>query len=68
MNTEALSASNLRGSLTFSVREFCDTVGISRATFYKMAKNDAAPPVIRLGGRVLILKETADTWLKSLEK
>ena len=45
----------------FTVAEFCRSIGISRAFFYKLPA-EQRPGIIRLGRRVLITREAAANW------
>ena len=45
----------------FTVAEFCRSIGISRAFFYKL-EPAKRPAVIRLGRRVLITREATSEW------
>jgi predicted DNA-binding transcriptional regulator AlpA len=53
--------------LTFSIGEFCRTHGVSRAFFYKLAKEGKAPRIMRLGARRLISQEAAADWRRAME-
>lgn len=53
--------------LSLSVREFCHSVGISQRTFWNLRERGEGPPIVRVGRRVLIRIEAAETWLKTLE-
>ena len=50
----------------FTVAEFCQSIGISRAFFYKLLPAQR-PQVMRLGRRVLITREAAIGWRRRLE-
>ncbi len=54
--------------LALSVKEFCQSVGISHRTFWNLVNRGEAPPLVRVGRRVLIRTDTADAWLKEREK
>ncbi len=47
---------------TVSLSEFADMLGISKRLVYKLIKRDDAPPLIRVGRRVLIRREAAERW------
>lgn len=49
--------------LAYSVRDFCDAVGISLRTFYTLKKKGSAPPVVKIGRRVFIRASVAKEWL-----
>jgi predicted DNA-binding transcriptional regulator AlpA len=50
-----------------TIREFCAACGISKATFYRLAAADKAPPITRLMGRSLIRVEAAEEWAEEQE-
>lgn len=50
----------------FTVAEFCRSIGISRAFFYKLPV-EQRPSIIRLGRRVLIAREAASEWRRRME-
>jgi predicted DNA-binding transcriptional regulator AlpA len=54
--------------LVYSVDEFCKAVGISRASFYNYRKLGLAPRTVRLHGKVLITRKTAEDWLRDREE
>ena len=54
-------------SLAYSVSGFCKAVGISPRTFWSLQKAANGPPLVRIGRRVLVRKEAAETWLKARE-
>ncbi len=45
----------------FSIPEWCASIGISRAFFYKLPL-DQRPTVIKLGRRALITREASAEW------
>jgi hypothetical protein len=45
----------------FSVSEWCGSIGISRAFFYKLPQ-EQRPTVIRLGRRSLITRQASAEW------
>jgi predicted DNA-binding transcriptional regulator AlpA len=53
--------------LAFSIPEFCRRHGISRAHFYNLSRNGAAPTVMRVGRRTLISAEAAAEWRLRME-
>lgn len=53
--------------LAYTVKEFCQAVGISPRTFYTLREQRTAPPIVRLGRRTLIRVEAAQQWLKKRE-
>jgi predicted DNA-binding transcriptional regulator AlpA len=52
----------------FSVPDFCEAHGISKAFFYKLHKQGKAPPICKVGARSLITAEAAAEWRRSLEQ
>ena len=52
--------------LAYSIPEFCEQIGISRAHFYNLARNDRAPRVTKIGHRSVVLVEDARMWLDAL--
>jgi predicted DNA-binding transcriptional regulator AlpA len=52
----------------FSVTEFCHSHGISRAMFYKLAKEGRAPKTVKVGRRTLVSADAAAQWRRNLEK
>lgn len=57
----------LTDRFAINVREFCELVGISSATFYRLPP-EKRPPVITLGDRRLITVDAAKAWLAGLMK
>jgi excisionase family DNA binding protein len=53
--------------LVDTMDEFCARVRISCRTFYALLERDEAPPVVRIGRRVLIRREAGEAWLKARE-
>jgi predicted DNA-binding transcriptional regulator AlpA len=53
--------------LFYSVAEFCQVVGISRSSFYRLAAADRAPPITQVAGRSLIRVEAAEEWAEEQE-
>ena len=51
----------------FSIPEWCDSVGISRAFFYKLPPEEL-PAVIKLGRRSLITRQAADAWQERMTR
>ena len=54
--------------LAYSVKEFCNLIGISPRTFYTLQENGEGVPVTRIGRRVLIRHEAAEKWLSEHEE
>ena len=53
--------------LAMTVDEFCQSHGISRATFYNLLREGNGPAVMRLGSRTLIGVEAAADWRRGME-
>jgi hypothetical protein len=51
----------------YSIDEFCERNGISRAFFTKLRSQGLGPRVMKVGTRVLISKEAAAEWRKDRE-
>ncbi len=51
----------------YSIVEFCQRHGFSRASFYNLEKDGEAPRMMRVGGRILISKEAAADWRRARE-
>jgi predicted DNA-binding transcriptional regulator AlpA len=51
----------------YSVREFCQAHGISRALFYKLEAAGRGPRVMKIGRRTLISKVAAEEWRSHIE-
>ena len=51
-----------------SLSEFADMLGVSKRLIYKLIERDDAPPLIRVGRRVLIRREAAEKWLAERER
>lgn len=54
--------------MMFSVREFCQAHRISRALFYRLAKDGRAPRTAKVGRRTLISQEAAADWRCRMER
>jgi predicted DNA-binding transcriptional regulator AlpA len=50
----------------YSVAEFCDAYGISRASFYILSNKGNAPASFQVGRRRLIMVEAAQAWADKL--
>jgi predicted DNA-binding transcriptional regulator AlpA len=53
--------------IAYGVPQFCKAVGISERTFWSMKQAGTAPPVCRVGKRVLIRRAAAEQWLLDRE-
>jgi predicted DNA-binding transcriptional regulator AlpA len=58
---------DITGRGAFSIEEFCQLHGISRATFYNLKKNGQGPKEMRIGSRRLISIEAAADWRRLME-
>jgi hypothetical protein len=72
IETAEQDANHIRGPPTpdaerdaFSIAEFCRRHGISAQLFYKF--RDQMPATFRIGTRVLISREAAETWRRERE-
>lgn len=54
-------------SQTYSVSQFCEAHGFSRAMFYLLLKDGRAPAVMKVGKRTLVSAEAAADWRKRME-
>jgi len=50
-----------------TIREFCTDFRISRATFYRLARDGRGPKAVRIGRKVLIPRAAAEQWLRDLQ-
>jgi hypothetical protein len=46
----------------FTIQQFCQAHGISRALFYILKRQNRGPSLMRVGRRVLISVEAAREW------
>lgn len=46
----------------FSIAQFCQAYGISRATFYNLKKSGNAPAILNVGRRKLITTSASEAW------
>ena len=51
----------------YSVSEFAHAFRLSRATIYNMWRDGCGPTKMRVRGRVLISRESADRWRRQIE-
>ena len=51
----------------FTVDEFAEAFRLSRATVYNMWKDGTGPARMRVRGRVLISRDSADRWRRAIE-
>jgi predicted DNA-binding transcriptional regulator AlpA len=60
--------SNVTGKKAFSITEFCQLHGISRATYYNLKKIGKSPREMEVLGRKLISDESGAAWRRQMEK
>jgi hypothetical protein len=51
----------------FTVDEFAEAFRLSRATVYNLWRSGCGPAKMRVRGRVLISRESADRWRREVE-
>lgn len=70
MRSEALR-DNAEGTapsrFAFSIEEFCEAHGFSRATYFSQKRMGHGPREMRVGNRVLISIEAAADWRRERE-
>jgi len=54
----------LAGKLGYTIKQFCDAVGISRRTLYTLWTRNQGPPRTAIGGRVIIPAEGGEQWFR----
>ena len=52
----------------YSVEEFAEAYGLSRATIYNLWKANAGPRAMRVGRRTLISRAAAEDWRREVEQ
>ena len=52
----------------YSVEEFAEAYGLSRATIYNLWKANAGPRAMRVGRRTLISRVAAEEWRHAIEQ
>lgn len=52
----------------YTVAEFCELQGISRALFYKLRANKRGPQTYKIGRKTLVSAEAAKEWQRQMEK
>ena len=57
----------MHNNQAYSVSLFCQSHGISRALYYKLAKEGKAPQTMQVGRRKLISREAAAEWRMKME-
>ena len=53
--------------LAYSIAEFCQLHGISRAKYYLLENERKAPRIMKVGSRTLISTEAAADWRRQME-
>lgn len=51
----------------YTIDSFCELHSISKSFFYKLIKQGKAPKTMKVGKRILISSDAAQTWRKSME-
>jgi len=51
-----------------SIAQFCQAYGISRATYYNLAKAGNAPAILKIGRRSIITNDAAKSWETAMTK
>lgn len=51
----------------YTVAQFCQAHGFSRALFYRLLAEGRGPKLIKLGKRTLISRESAAEWRAEME-
>lgn len=54
-------------SKTLNEKEFCEAVGISRITAWRM-RNDGRLPHLKIGRRILFTQQHIETFLRQFER
>ena len=52
----------------FTLDEFLEKYKMSRTTFYFLRKKNLAPKIIQISRKIIITKEAALEWQRSMEK
>ena len=52
----------------FTLQQFCDFHGISRASLYRLIKQGRGPSLMKLGKKTLISTEAATEWRRRIEE
>jgi hypothetical protein len=53
--------------LAFSIPEFCEEHGLSRATLYRLITAGLGPAVMKVGARTFVSHEAAAEWRRARE-
>jgi hypothetical protein len=67
VRNQRASAQESIGKKAFSVTEFCDEHGISRALFYLLQARGSGPRIMKVGRRTLVSVEAAREWRRAME-
>jgi len=54
-------------NLLYTRKQFCKLHNISTTTLFRLLKLGKGPKIIRLDGKILISKQAAEEWVKSME-
>ena len=54
--------------IAISIPEAARRIGISRTTFWKIVKAGHGPPLLKVGGRTLVLVEALMSWLRCQQR
>jgi len=65
---ETNSAAQFAAVLAFTIPQFCQAHGISRALFYILQREGRAPASMKVGRRRLIARESAEAWRRAMEE
>jgi predicted DNA-binding transcriptional regulator AlpA len=64
---DTTNPTNVSGRKAFSITEFCQLHGISRATYYNLKKIGKSPKEMEVLGRKLISDESGAAWRRRME-
>ena len=56
------------GALALTINQFCHSIPISRATYFKLKQAGKGPREMLVGGAVRISLESARAWIKERER
>ncbi|GEM_PF-4793454 len=51
-----------------SINNFCESVDISRSSFYKLEKRGKAPKTFKVGGKRFISDQAESEWVEMMEQ
>jgi len=52
----------------FTIKQFCESHGFSRASLYNLWNEGRGPKTVRVGRRVMITAEAAAAWRRQLDE